>query len=337
MSWWALDDPWIYYQERDTMADVANYTTDELKRLSTMDRFTAKPGEFYRTRPEAVYLYGAVAMRTDGGTVGASGYYKSDAAMRAMLDVFGPSGPVPRRRVRSFTDLTEIDPPQADMLAELQRRTLRFRKGDVVVRVGTTDPNQLGHLATVDQDCRMGACSLYRTIDPRVSTSMYGLDGTPTKWRLATPADIAAFEARIPKPAPAFKVGDLVVADLWPRWGTLKVKRSADYQNNWVCESGDATYGEGGFDEADLRPATDAEVAAYHRSHCQPQAASPPVISNATHAGRRVRDPRYNNVGVVVTKLTAARLHPTCPKDVVVIIQDNGEATWAPSNIWELL
>ena len=99
------------------------------------------------------------------------------------------------------------------------------------------------------------------------------------------------------------------------------------------------------FNDAEGRLATDAEVAAYHRAVCQKQTPEPvkaPPISNATHAGRRVRNsgtsyPAYKS-GIVVTPYTAERIHQDylCHKTVVVVY-DDGSYTWSPSECWELL
>lgn len=88
------------------MALLSDYSTDELKRLSTLRDETSRKGEY--TLCASV---GWATLKTD-----------NDQWVNAQGDTFGPNPAVTRRRVRSFTDLTEIDPPISAMKAEIERR-----------------------------------------------------------------------------------------------------------------------------------------------------------------------------------------------------------------------
>lgn len=97
--------------------NVRDYTTEELERLTTLSEQTAKPGEFCRR-------FNITTLRLSDDRQA----YKSGS-------VYVSLGHPLERRVRSFTDATEIDPPQAEMLAELARRKQpqpRFKVGDVI-------------------------------------------------------------------------------------------------------------------------------------------------------------------------------------------------------------
>lgn len=87
------------------MAKLSDYTTDELRRLTTLTGATAKVGEY-------VLQHGVVELRTDTRLV------CDDGSETTVLNSCGGL----ERRVKSFCDPTELDPPQADMLAELRRR-----------------------------------------------------------------------------------------------------------------------------------------------------------------------------------------------------------------------
>lgn len=84
---------------------LSDYTTEELKRLTTLTEATAKPSEFIRDEA------GGITLRVDNGAVSAKGVHRSYLCKN-----------LKERRVTSFTDPTELDPPQAEMLAELERR-----------------------------------------------------------------------------------------------------------------------------------------------------------------------------------------------------------------------
>lgn len=105
----------------DMTPNVKDYTTEELERLTTLTIDTARPGEFLKIRPNA---------GRDGSYVNRSGegMFILRNGEQAYLDgsthipTEGALHFSPRRRIRSFTDPTELDPPQDVMLAELKRR-----------------------------------------------------------------------------------------------------------------------------------------------------------------------------------------------------------------------
>lgn len=98
------------------MTNVADYTTEELERLTTLtcDTRQVKPGEFIMVRGNQ-----NVFMRTSEYTDDRKKLIRKDG--RFACAARGVSA-VAVRRVRSFTDPTELDPPQEAMLAELERR-----------------------------------------------------------------------------------------------------------------------------------------------------------------------------------------------------------------------
>lgn len=211
------------------MKDVKDYTTEELERLTTLTPVTARVGEY-------VLGAGVVQLRTKDRVVCSDG---SSDTPRAYHWV--------ERRVHSFANHTELDPPQAEMLAELGRRKQPvFQVGDVVV-------------------------------------------------------DVSAFQR-----------------------GTLVVTRCPDMSAEWYsCVDG---YGHKWAKEPkELRPATDAEIAAYHKAHCVSKA-QPEVVSNATHAGRRVR---YDGVEhIVASQWVAFKLFPVRgTKSIILISLENGSAS----------
>jgi hypothetical protein len=91
-------------QETRPMTKLSDYTTEELTRLTTLSESTARPGEFCRRVNET-------RLRLENGDV-----TSLEGRVRMAL------GGKVERRVTSFTDATELDPPQAEMLAELERR-----------------------------------------------------------------------------------------------------------------------------------------------------------------------------------------------------------------------
>lgn len=339
------------------MANVNDYTTEELRRLTGLTTSKMRRGEY-----AASSAFGGAFLRTDlpldkdGAIVGTNGYG------------YDGIGDAIRRRVRSFTDPTELDPPVETMRAELERRrkladciaafpvgarfashlrkgevltvakvvntgsttyaetadggwfditlispapALRFKQGDVVVRTG----GGAGQLATVDKDVPDSTSLMPVTLDPRHRTQ--GCSGSP--WepglaRLATPADIAAFEARVPKPSPRFKEGDLVAT---VASGAVKPVEKVVLGYTPCYEIGGGWM----YQQQELRPATDAEVAAYHRTHCTPKVA----ISNATHAGRRVK--AIYGAGIVLQESAARSLRSQngLTGDVLWVLDGEGE------------
>jgi len=369
------------------MADMKDYTTEELKRLTKLTFETMWQGEYVNV--------GVVLLRTDKGVVSAGG--NTYAIKNGMMN-----DPESNRRVRSFTDLTEIDPPQAAMLAELERRklaatfkagdrvryrweanpdyaypvdrvssrsvwiggieadpidltplpVLRFKKGDVVVRTVLYD---VGHLATVSEDCMMSDHYVHGMVDPRIKMES-GNDNNALPWdvhncRLATPADIAAFEARVKaqedakRPNPALQVGDVVAL-----LGSRNIVASIVDLPGCSFAFKDAyrvKFSGGGFGfslRRELRPATDAEVAAYHKAHCAPKTAPEPVVvSNAAHAGRLVRSKRTGEIARVLNAFHArlydkwwSQTHDDSSVHVWAM-QDSGAVTGHMAYEWELL
>lgn len=165
-------------------------------------------------------------------------------------------------------------------------------------------------------------------------SALNSLTWNPALFRLATLADIAAFEARIPGATPSFKVGDLVMPTTGKRWAGVVGPSPMLEVGTTVVRIGQSY-----LPQYEVRPATDTEVAAYHRQHCAGNAAASP-ISNATHAGRRVR---YTGSfgpwsGVVVTESAAAKLHPDYKVvNTVVAINDTGMTAYAPAHLLALL
>lgn len=92
------------------MADVRSYSTDELKRLTTLSPLNAKPGEFLRN----VRGGKTVGLILVGGMVAFDNGNNWPTSMCTYV--------APERRVVSFVDKREIDPSVDAMLAELTRR-----------------------------------------------------------------------------------------------------------------------------------------------------------------------------------------------------------------------
>lgn len=103
----------IKYHNMETppMTRLSDYTTEELTRLTTLSTAKAKRGEYIRDYDGTVLLRTELVASDYGALVEADGECWSD-------DGFTDQP----RRVTSFTDPTELDPPQTDMLAELERR-----------------------------------------------------------------------------------------------------------------------------------------------------------------------------------------------------------------------
>lgn len=92
--------------EDQTMTDVKEYSTGELERLVALTEVTAMPGEFISTP-----RWGSLVFRLYNDLVASENGV-----------TFQPGQTTGARRVRSFTDHTELDPPVAEMQAELERR-----------------------------------------------------------------------------------------------------------------------------------------------------------------------------------------------------------------------
>lgn len=124
-----------------TRPNARDYTTDELERLTTLTLRTLKPGEFAAciTKPPL-----AVMRLIDDTCVLANGqranigsvYYDHQANETRLLEAIDL-----RRRVTSFTAPTELDPPQAEMMAELERRRKPQPVEGQEYRYRNDDPN----------------------------------------------------------------------------------------------------------------------------------------------------------------------------------------------------
>jgi len=330
------------------MSDVSTYTTEELKRLTTLTFETMRVMEYT--------MVGPVFMRTDKGVVSHTGT-TYDAKNGGILNAS------PNRRVRSFTDLTELDPPQAAMLAEMERRKLaatfkagdrvryrweanpgyvytvdrvssrsvwiggieadpidltplpmlRFKRGDVVVRTDKYTQLNVGHLATVRFDIPVAQTrDMSVDWDTRISAQTHDFGWEVDAFRLATPADIAAFEARVKAQEdakrPTFKVGDMVVAKANTAWTGPMVVRLQWSSGSYSCVH--PLLEEGTFLAKELRPATDAEVAAYHKAHCveKPAPTEPVKVTNEAHAGRLVVSKNTGNARYRLLDASSARV-----------------------------
>lgn len=109
------------------MTRLSDYATEELERLTTLTEATAKPGEFVQHGEFAEAYYRTAARMVDS---------KGNERPIAM----GNYGAIlPERRVTSFTDATELDPPQANMLAELARRKAPKPPGQVTYTMPVLD------------------------------------------------------------------------------------------------------------------------------------------------------------------------------------------------------
>jgi hypothetical protein len=370
------------------MISVTGYTTEELKRLITLQAPTTLAGEFVLAiQPSNAKVF----LRTD-----ALQFVSETGATHLMENMSGGR----RRRVHSFTDRTEIDPSQEVMLVELTRREdrakfeaefpigrkvmwnemeaviasnkgplgprsliidiknnpqcarvttidtsavtefkpLRFKKGDVVVRAIEDGRGHLGRVLRDVEKSDNGAAVTndWLTWDQRVlSLTAYDtLTWSPMLFTLATPSDIAAYEARIPK---SFKVGDLVVttagSEVLPILGF-------DHGNVRLSRSGFA--GNGTYNPSTLRLATDAEVAAYHKAHCVTPAKV--VVSNKEHAGRKARTYDGRDA-IVLTAWSAATLLPAHRKDgavrairtVGIVVPSSGATSFYAPHELELL
>lgn len=96
----------LLQQETRPMKNVRDYTTDELERLTTLSFMTCRPGEYGIANASGVVMLRGTEYRIvqKNGSISVGGYDKCV------------------RRVTSFTDPTELDPPQAEMAKELERR-----------------------------------------------------------------------------------------------------------------------------------------------------------------------------------------------------------------------
>lgn len=94
--------------------NVRNYTTEELERLTTLHEQCSQVqmGEYVCFCQPEIYLRTEAALARMGSLVRSNGAHALLSATSCDLI----------RRVRSFTDPTELDPPQEVMLAELKRR-----------------------------------------------------------------------------------------------------------------------------------------------------------------------------------------------------------------------
>jgi len=281
---------------------LSDYTTEELERLTTLTEKTAKPGEFVRRITTTTFR-----MR-DSHVTDENGYTRpaSDADYRG-----------PERRVTSFTDTTQLDPPQAEMLAELARRKApKPIEGVVYTMSGGW------HYRKLDGKWQ-------RKSDTAPASAFTSDCGSMVDWWWEN----GNLTPVTPQPkAPVFKVGELVVAN----GGTYKVGRvpsnfaddawATDYKNVvWMCNGDrDATWE---YAEK-VRPATDAEVAAYHRAHCQPKVepVKPVAISNAAHAGQWVK---WDNFRCQVLALTD-RLG-CLPENRVAVVEPDGRIAHVPA------
>lgn len=103
--------------------NVKDYTTEELERLTTLHEQCSQvqmgeyvcfcqPEIYLRICQPEIYLRTEAALARMGSLVRSNGAHALLSATSCDLI----------RRVRSFTDPTELDPPQEAMLAELKRR-----------------------------------------------------------------------------------------------------------------------------------------------------------------------------------------------------------------------
>lgn len=94
--------------------NVKDYTTEELERLTTLHEQCSQVqmGEYVCFCQPEIYLRTEAALARMGSLVRSNGAHALLSATSCDLI----------RRVRSFTDPTELDPPQEAMLAELKRR-----------------------------------------------------------------------------------------------------------------------------------------------------------------------------------------------------------------------
>lgn len=147
----------VFDRLENPMTDLSTYTTSELARLVTLNYLTCNPGEFAIVAP----FHKKVNMKmTNGCIVDADGNG-------------GSPGDASVRRVRSFTDLTEVDPSVTDMDRELARRrnmdeaAAKFAIGE---RVGYgVNTYAVADKVTSDRDGMrlvLGDSSL-RKVDPR--------------------------------------------------------------------------------------------------------------------------------------------------------------------------
>jgi len=183
------------------MTRLSDYTTEELERLTTLTFDTMRPGEYVAPRPMVAQLCDVIppSIRQSVGFKLSSGEIAGFDGSVAPHTTAAQSYAL-RRRVTSFTDATELDPTQAEMLAELARRKAPvFKVGELVMCGG-----------------------------------------------------------EISKVVP---VPEKFCNDAWAN----------ERQIVWM--EGDPNSALGWEYAEKVRPATDAETAAYHRAHCQPKAA----------------------------------------------------------------
>jgi hypothetical protein len=255
--------------------DLSTYTTSELERLVTLTCATAATEDY-------INFCNAIYRRTviDANAVGA-------LVTQAGRCTMAGNNFTPVRRVRSFTDLTEVDPSVDSMKAELERRRaprLTFRKGDSVVFQPASADLWLfkaGHIGTVDADCPEGDNHTKCTMDTRKGIQQLAPCFYTNELRLATARDIQVYEqSLLPQPLPGQVYRHRETTDADPfRGGQNSLYR---YEGGvvWSYKHVDMPSfkeisGDGSHYTKQVQDGTRVPY-------------TPPVISNATHAGRRV-------------------------------------------------
>lgn len=262
----------LLLEETRMTPDLSTYTTSELARLVTLTCATAAT-EDYINFCNTIYLRTVLDANVVGALVTQSG--------RCTM---AGNNFTPVRRVRSFTDLTEVDPPVDVMLAELERRKEAERQKIVdTLRLGDT-VRWHGNTYTVNG-------FLFNGCIPSITVTLSHPGWGEVQ---ADPREVTKVEPPKPQPIPGQVYRHRETTD----------ERPADaYYSLYRVNNGRLEYQEYPYES--WKPAMLKSLAEFHREVANGTRVpyTPPVISNATHAGRRVR--------VTGDTYTTGRTHPT--------------------------
>jgi hypothetical protein len=126
-------------------ADATHYTDAELKRLTTLTMRTMKPGECFESDHKPGRVHMAVGQK---GSNYLTGVLNGESGLVSRLDEFDVDKL--RRRVKSLTDTTEVDPSQDVMVAELRDRiTSKGVRNSECTRQTMLARTQMGHVVRV--------------------------------------------------------------------------------------------------------------------------------------------------------------------------------------------
>jgi len=293
--------------------DPKTYTTQELKRLLTLSFMTCHTGEFGIANASGVVMLRG----TDDYIVRRDGY----------ISVGGSDQSV--RRVISFDDTTERDPSRADMQRELDRRKA------MATAASRFSPGQ--RVCFKDNTSTVWIVKGVTTRGPG-ETSVIIQEEHGVRECVVDPGDLTTNHYR-------FVVGRTLVYTGTTKWNNVTAghlataTKSCTVDDEYVVVAWDqrvkAVQCDGSYRASQFRLATAADIAAY-------EARVAPPISNATHAGRRVRrtDGLSGSPDRYAGRVLNARLKSkfTDSDTVVVYLLDaDGMVTWCPGRCLELI